>query len=61
MKHNTKAAVIEMIRKLPDDATLADIVGHLRFRQNVDEGIQQLDNGEWIEHEEVERRLSKWL
>jgi hypothetical protein len=61
MKHNTKAAVIEMIRKLPDDATLADIVDHLRFRQQVDEGLRQLDNGDAIEHEEVARRLSKWL
>lgn len=61
MNQNTKDAVIEMIRQLPDDATVTDIMAELYFRQQVDEGLQQLENGEGIEHEEVERRLSKWL
>ena len=61
MSTNIKQAVIEMILRLPEDASVEDIMAELYFRQQVDEGLQQLDNGEGIEHEEVERRLSKWL
>jgi hypothetical protein len=56
----TKDLVIDMIRRLPDDATLADIMAELYFRQKVDKGLQQLDAGEGIEHEEVKRQLAPW-
>jgi predicted transcriptional regulator len=58
---STKEAVIEMIRRMPDDATLPDIMEELYVRQKIDEGLRQLDAGEGIPHEEVERRLAKWL
>lgn len=57
----TKEAVIEMIRRMPDDASVADIMAELYFRQEVDEGLRQLDAGEGIEHEEAKQRLSRWL
>jgi predicted transcriptional regulator len=31
------------------------------FRQQVDAGLKELDNGKWISHEEMEKRISKWL
>ena len=57
----TKEAVIEMIRRLPDDATVADIMAELYFRQKVDVGLRQLDSAEGIEHEDAKKRLSSWL
>lgn len=57
----TKEAVIEMIRGLPDDATVADIMAELYFRQKVDEGLRQLDSGEGIAHEDAQKRLASWL
>lgn len=38
-----------------------ELVADLCFRQKVDEGLRQLDEGEGIEHEEVKRRLGKRL
>ncbi|NQT41258.1 MAG: hypothetical protein HQ581_27470 [Planctomycetes bacterium] len=58
---STKQAVIEMIERLPDDASVADIMAELYFRQKVDEGLRQLDAGEGVDHEEAKRRLGKWL
>ena len=58
---STKEAVIEMIRRLPDDATVPDIMEELYFRQKVDEGLRQLDAGEGVPHEEAKRRLARWL
>jgi hypothetical protein len=57
----TKDAVIEMIRQLPNEATVADIMAELYFRQKADQGLRQLDNGEGVDHEEAKRRLGKWL
>jgi predicted transcriptional regulator len=57
----TKDAVIEMIRRLPDDATVVDIMAELYFRQKVNEGLRQLDAGEGLDHAEAKKRLSQWL
>ncbi len=61
MSQTTKQAVIEMIERLPDDASVEDIMAELFFRQKVDEGLRQLDAGEGIDHEEAKQRLGKWL
>jgi len=57
----TKDVVIEMIRRLPDDATVADIMSELYLRQKVDKGLRQLEAGEGLEHDEAKRRLAPWL
>ncbi|MDB5313498.1 MAG: hypothetical protein JWO38_7700 [Gemmataceae bacterium] len=57
----TRDAVVEMIRKMPDDATLADIMDALFVRQKIEEGIRQADAGQAIPHEEATQRLAKWL
>ena len=59
--NTTKDAVIEMIQRLPDDATVADIMAELYFRQKVDDGLRQLDAGEGISHEDAKKRLAPWL
>ncbi len=58
---STKDAVIEMIRRLPDDVTVPDIMAELYFREKVDEGLRQLDAGEGILHEEARKQLEPWL
>ena len=57
----TKEAVIEMIRNLPEDVTIADIMAELYFRQKVDQGLRELDEGKGIPHEQALERLGKWL
>ena len=57
----TKEAVLEMIQRMPEDVTVPDIISELYVRQQVDEGLRQLDAGEGISHEEAKRRLSRWL
>ncbi len=56
-----KDVVIDMIRRLPDDATVADIMAELYFRQKVDMGLKQLEDGEGLEHAEAKKRLAPWL
>jgi len=56
-----KQAVVDMIQRLPDDASVEDIIAALYFRQRLDEGLRQLDAGRGIDHEEAKQRLSEWL
>jgi predicted transcriptional regulator len=56
-----KQAVIDIIQRLPDDATIADIMAELYFRQKVDAGLRQLDEGQGVDHHQAKQRLSKWL
>ena len=58
---STKDRVLEMIRRLPDDVTIDDIMAELYFRQKVDQGLRQLDAGEGIDHAEAKKRLDRWL
>lgn len=56
-----KEQVVQMIQDMPLDASVEDIMAELYFRYQVDEGLKQLDEGKGIPHEEVERRMARWL
>lgn len=56
-----KEGIIQMIQNMPQDISVEDVMAELYFRYQVDEGIRELDEGKGIPHEEVERRMAKWL
>lgn len=56
-----KQRAIEVIQQLPDSASLEDIMGELYFRQKVKRGLDDLQQGRVVSHEEARRRLSQWL
>jgi len=56
-----KDEVIKMIQNMPEETSVEDIMAELYFRYQVDEGLKQLDEGQGILHEEVEKRMAKWL
>ncbi|MCK4386147.1 MAG: hypothetical protein KAW52_07780 [candidate division Zixibacteria bacterium] len=56
-----KEQVIQMIQNLPEDVSVEGIMAELYFRLQVDAGLKELDEGKGISHEEVEKRMSKWL
>jgi len=56
-----KEAVIQIIKSLPEDVTIDDIMAELYFKLQVDAGLRELNEGKGIPHEQVEKRMSKWL
>jgi predicted transcriptional regulator len=56
-----KEAVIEMIRQLPPDVTIVDIMAELYFRQKVEAGLKELDEGKGVPHEQAREKLQRWL
>jgi predicted transcriptional regulator len=56
-----KQQVIRIIQDLPEEVSLDDIMAELYFKLQVDTGLKELDEGKGIPHEEIEKRMSKWL
>ena len=58
---NTKQAVLDLLKKLPDDCTLDDLQYHLYVLQAVDRGREEIAAGKKLSHEDVKRELrAKW-
>jgi predicted transcriptional regulator len=57
----TKQDVIRFIKGLPENVTLEDILEELHVRAKIEKGLQDLNSGKTVSHEEVKEKLSKWL
>lgn len=58
---SVKKKVIELIKELPEDAQYNDIFEAIFFKQKIDLGLQELEEGKGISHQEVRKRFEKWL
>lgn len=56
-----KEQVIKMVKSLPENITVDDVMAELYFKLQVDAGLKELDEGKCLSHEKVEKRMSKWL
>ena len=56
-----KKAVLDLVRKLPADCTLEDVQYQLYVRQKIDHSMLATASGRVTSHEQVKKRLSKWL
>jgi hypothetical protein len=53
-----KEIVLETIRALPDDCSLEEIAERVDFMVAVRKGLDQVDRGEGIPHDEIKRQLA---
>jgi predicted transcriptional regulator len=51
----------QIIDNLPDDCSLEDIQYTLYVRKKIQQGQDDLNEGRIVTHEEMEKRMSKWL
>lgn len=56
-----KEIVQDLFRRIPEDASLEDIARELEFIAAVRQGLSELDNGNRVPIEEVERELPSWI
>jgi predicted transcriptional regulator len=56
-----KQEVQELLRELPDDATLEDIQYHIYVKQKIAQGLADVRAGRVLSQEEVEKRFARWL
>ncbi len=58
---SSKQIVEELLKKLPDDASLNDIAQEIQFIAGVRQGLDEIDRGERIPIEEIEGELPSWI
>jgi len=56
-----KELVLDAVQKMPQQATLAEIVDELALMASVREGLAQSERGEGVPHEEVLKMLDQWI
>jgi predicted transcriptional regulator len=56
-----KEIVLETIRALPDDCSIEEIAERIEFMAAVQKGLDQLDKGATVPHDEVKKQLASWL
>ncbi len=65
MTSNLKEEIIDLIRKLPEDATIDDIMYHLYVKKKILAGLKDIEQGKVVPHEKVmenaKSRLEQWL
>ncbi|MFP3981958.1 MAG: hypothetical protein ACLFUY_11215 [Desulfobacterales bacterium] len=57
----SKEVAIKSIQQLPEDATWEDIRERINFVAGIRKGIQEIDNGKGLSHEQVKEEFSEWL
>ena len=57
MQGEAKDVAQQAIGQLPDEATFNDIMYELYIRQKIEVGLQAVEEGRTIPHNEVKRRL----
>jgi hypothetical protein len=56
-----KEKIIEMIKTLPNDAGMEDIIEAIYVRQKIQKGLKDSDEARLFTLEEAKERLAKWL
>ena len=58
---STKQIVRDLLERLPENASLHDVAREIEFVAAVREGLDELDAGQRIPIEEIERELPSWV
>jgi predicted transcriptional regulator len=56
-----KEEVRELLKQLPQDASLEDIQYHIYVRQKVQKGLNAAREGKVVSQHEIEKRMTRWL
>jgi len=54
-----KESAIHAIEDLPEDADFDDILEAIYIQQKITRGILQLDNGDYLTHDQVKERVKR--
>jgi predicted transcriptional regulator len=57
----TKQDVLRIIEKMPEDASIVDIMYELYVHANIDAGLEDIRAGRLIAHDDVMQEFARWL
>jgi len=56
-----KEYIIEMLKNLPDDVSMEDMIEAIYVRKKIEKGLKDSEEGNLYTHEEAKELLKKWL
>jgi len=56
-----KENILQMIKELPEDSTLEDIMYHLYAREKIIRGLKDADEGRKVSNEKAKEVIEKWF
>ena len=56
-----KDEAVELIKKLPEDATMEDIQHHLYVREKIKQGQNRIVSERGIPQDAIERDMARWI
>jgi predicted transcriptional regulator len=56
-----KESVISLVKDMPENSTLEDIMESLYVKQKILKGQKQLESGQFYTHEEAKEIMKEWL
>jgi predicted transcriptional regulator len=56
-----KQLALDSIERLPEDASLDTIAERMEFLAAIRKGVDQIERGQTVTHDEVKRQLATWL
>jgi len=56
-----KENIINMIKNLPDNVSMEDIIEAIYVRKKIEKGMKDSEEGRVYTHEEAKEILKKWL
>lgn len=59
--NTAKDEVRKLLDHLPDDASFEDIQYQVYVLDEISRGSEEIERGEGLDHEDVKRRLARWL
>ena len=57
---SSKEIVQELLKKIPDEASLTDIAQEIEFVAGIRDGLAELDQGQNLTAEQLRTRLRSW-
>jgi predicted transcriptional regulator len=55
-----KQRMLQLVQDQPEDSSYDEILRELAFARMVDRGLEDVENGRTISHEEMKKRISSW-
>jgi predicted transcriptional regulator len=56
-----KELALEALSRLPESCSFEEMAERLHFLAGIQSGIDQLDQGREMDHQEVKKKLASWL
>lgn len=55
-----KEEALDLIRRMPETVTTADILDELLFKEQVERGLRDVASGRVMSHEALKEQLAQW-